>query len=175
MPQSSPSRRASLRTFICGLAGVGFGGALGAVGTRRAARAAADPAPIVGVWLVSTPAGRRCFYVFHGDGILAHAGPPVRPTDNPADPEHALEYTTGGRGTWRRTDFNQYSYFEHDIDFDATGTPMAFDQVAGTVTYDPSTDRWTGDVTLQETDLDGTPTGATLRLEMTARRVGFRP
>ena len=179
MRHSSLSRRGSLRTLVRSLAGVGLGGAaLGAFGTRTTARAATERAPIVGVWLVSTPPEFEIplvfFYVFHEDGILTHGGPPARRTDRAHDPEHELEYSSGAHGEWRRIGFNEYTYFETEIDYDQAGTPMWMDDVTGTITYDPATDRWSGVATLQETELDGTPTGPTFTVAIVGRRVGLR-
>ena len=179
MPGSSPSRRASLRAFIRGLAGAGLGGAaLGAVGARQTARAAAERAPIVGVWLVTVPPEFAIplafFYVFHEDGILTHGGAPARRTDRAHDAEHELEYSSGAHGEWRRVGFNEYTFFETEIDYDQAGTPLWMDDVNGTITYDPARDRWTGTLTLQETELDGTPTGPTFTVAVTGRRVAAR-
>ena len=112
MRRTSVSRRRSLRGLVRGLAGVGLGGAaLGALGARQTTRAAAERAPIVGVWLVTVPPEFEIplafFYVFHEDGILTHGGPPARRTDRAHDPEHELEYSSGAHGEWRRVGFNE--------------------------------------------------------------------
>jgi hypothetical protein len=179
MPGSSPSRRASLRTFIRGLAGAGLGGAaLGAFGARGAARAATERAPIVGAWLLSEPGKPGLaddLVFFHDDGIIQYAGSPVRITHRPDDPEGAVEYQTLSGGQWVRTSFNEYAFTTVDIDYDASGNVIAIDTSRGTVTYDPLRDQWSGTFTTMETDPNGAPTGGARTATTIGRRIAVSP